>query len=122
MPWHAFSISLAMESGSNLFTTSFRSLDVTSRVMISTIFLRIARTYTFICANNVQQFYRPLNQQNWAAIFGYSSSYLAVQVGLISNQGYVPERSCAYRTQNTHFKQCISWEVGEMTTFSFIVY
>jgi hypothetical protein len=36
-----------------------------------------------------------------------------VQAVLVLRQGYIPEKSRANQTQNSHLKQCISWGLGD---------
>jgi len=37
----------------------------------------------------------------------------ALQAAVILRQGYIPEKCCANRTQNSHTKQSISWGLGD---------
>ena len=49
--------------------------------------------------------YQPISAGHHQVYIHYRNN---LEVGLVLRQGYVPEKHCANRTQNSHLNHCIS--------------
>ena len=50
----------------------------------------------------------------WTTVYVYMAyEECHIKAGLILRRSYVPEKYRTQRTQNSHLKQSISWELGD---------